>query len=72
MSHIPDILRQACNGVKPSDSMYFAVDEFHLEGTSIVLSFPGNRTDRRRLIAQRSFGCPDRADDDCLVDPRLL
>lgn len=32
MSRIPDILRQACNGVKPSDSMYFAVDEFHLEG----------------------------------------
>lgn len=56
--------------------MYFAVDEFHLEGTSVVVGFPvgfpGNRTDRRRLTTQRSFGCPDRADDDRLVDPRLL
>lgn len=41
MLHIPDVLRQACNGVKPSDSMYFAVDEFHLEGTSVVHSFLG-------------------------------
>jgi len=32
MIHMPDILRQACSGIKPSDSVYFAVDEFHLEG----------------------------------------
>jgi hypothetical protein len=31
MTHIPDVLRQACSGTKSGDSVYFAVDEFHLE-----------------------------------------
>ena len=36
MAHMPDILRQACSGTKSTDSVYFAVDEFHLERESRI------------------------------------
>jgi hypothetical protein len=36
MAYMPDVLRQACSGTKSTDSVYFAVDEFHLERESRV------------------------------------